>query len=227
MTRVLVVEDDPHTLTEVTAALNDHGFDVDGAATGRDGLIKATVEHYDLIVLDRMLPGTLDGLAVLSTLRTASVDSPVLILSALSDVDERVRGLRAGGDDYLTKPFEFLELTARLDVLLRRRAGPQRDICLRVGNLEIDRLTHSVRRAQHAIELLPREYQLLEYLMQHAGQVVTRTMIFEEVWGYRYDERTNIIDVHINKIRKKIDLNDFPPMVHTVRGSGYLLRAPD
>src|ERR1700760_299451 len=174
MTRVLVVEDDPQTAEEIGAALSDHGFAVESAGNGRDGLLKAAAETYDAIVLDRMLPGGLDGLGVLATLRAAGVESPVLILSALAGVDERVRGLRAGGDDYLTKPFDFLELTARLEVLLRRRSGPQRETTLRVGNLEMDLLSHVVRYGTNVIELLPREHRLLEYLMRHSGQVVTR-----------------------------------------------------
>jgi two-component system, OmpR family, response regulator len=223
MTRVLVVEDDLKTAAEISAALGDHGFDVDCAHTGREGLLKAASEQYEAIILDRMLPGGIDGLAVLSTLRSVGVEAPVLILSALSAVDERVRGLRAGGDDYLTKPFEFLELTARIEVLIRRQAIPQRQTQLRVGDLEIDLLTHQVRRAGRTVELLPREYRLLEYLMRHEGQVVTRTMLFEEVWGYDYGERTNVIDVHIGKLRRKLEEGGLPPMIETVRGSGYVL----
>ena len=205
MTRVLVVEDDPQTAEEIRAALSDHGFAVESAGNGRDGLLKAAAETYDAIVLDRMLPGGLDGLGVMATLRAAGVESPVLILSALSGVDERVRGLRAGGDDYLTKPFDFLELTARLDVLLRRHAGvPQRETMLRVGRLEMDLLTRTVSHAGKPVELLPREYRLLECLMRHAGQVVTRTMLFEEVWNYHHIEPTNVIDVHIGKLRRKV-----------------------
>ena len=228
MTRVLVVEDDPRTAEEIRAALSDHGFAVESAGNGRDGLLKAAAETYDAIVLDRMLPGGLDGLGVLATLRAAGVESPVLILSALSGVDERVRGLRAGGDDYLTKPFDFLELTARLDVLLRRHAGvPQREIMLRVGRLKMDLLTRTVSHAGKPVELLPREYRLLEFLMRHAGQVVTRTMLFEDVWNYHYIEPTNVIDVHIGKLRRKIDPDGADSMIQTVRGAGYILRAPD
>src|ERR1700760_913628 len=162
MTRVLVVEDDPQTAEEIGAALSDHGFAVESAGNGRDGLLKAAAETYDAIVLDRMLPGGLDGLGVLATLRATGMEAPVLILSALSGVDERVRGLRAGGDDYLTKPFDFLELTARLDVLLRRRSAPQRETMLRAGRLEMDLLTRTVRCAGREVDLLPREYRLLE-----------------------------------------------------------------
>jgi two-component system, OmpR family, response regulator len=225
MTRVLIVEDDSQTAEEITAALADHGFGVDHAATGRDGLLKAAAESFDAIVLDRMLPGGLDGLGVLSTLRAAGVDAPVLILSALSGVDERVRGLRAGGDDYLTKPFDFLELTARLDVLLRRQYAPQRETVLRAGKLEIDLLTHTVRYGGRVVELLPREYRLLEFLMRHADQVVTRTMLFEEVWNYRSVEPTNVIDMHISKLRRKLDPESSDPIIRTVRGAGYMLRA--
>jgi two-component system OmpR family response regulator len=227
MTRVLVIEDDAQTATEIAEALGDHGYQVECAGTGREGLLKAATESFGAVVLDRMLPGGLDGLAVLSTLRASGIEVPVLVLSALSGVDERVRGLKAGGDDYLTKPFEFLELTARLDVLVRRRARPQREMELRVGTLEMDLLTRTVKRAGQPIELLPREYKLLEYLMRHAGQVVTRTMMFEEVWHYHYDEPTNVIDVHVSKLRRKIELPGTPQLIHTVRGSGYVLHAPD
>ena len=225
MTRVLVVEDDAQTADEINAALSDHGFDVACASAGREGMLKAAAEAFDAIVLDRMLPGGIDGLKVLSTLRAAGVDAPVLILSALSGVDERVRGLRAGGDDYLTKPFDFLELTARLDVLLRRQSAPQRETVLRIGKLEMDLLTHTVQYGGKAVELLPREYRLLEFLMRHAGQVVTRTMLFEEVWNYRSVEPTNVIDMHISKLRRKLDPDSAESIIRTVRGAGYILRA--
>ena len=227
MARVLVIEDDPQTADEIAAALGDHGYQVECVGTGREGLLKAATEHFEAVVLDRMLPGGMDGLAVLATLRATGSEVPVLVLSALSAVDERVRGLKAGGDDYLTKPFEFLELTARLDVLVHRRVGPQREVVLRVGNLEMDILTRSVTRAGQPIELLPREYSLLEYLIRHAGQVVTRTMMFEEVWHYRYDEPTNVIDVHVSKLRRKVELPGLPQLIHTVRGAGYVLHAAD
>jgi two-component system OmpR family response regulator len=227
MTCVLVVEDDAQTANEIKAALGDHGFSVEHAASGREGLLKAAADSYDAIVLDRMLPGGIDGIGVLSTLRAAGVDAPVLILSALSGVDERVRGLRAGGDDYLTKPFDFLELTARLDVLLRRQSVPQRETMLRAGRLEIDLLTHVVRYAGRIVELLPREYRLLEFLMRHAGQVVTRTMLFEEVWNYRSVGPTNVIDMHISKLRRKLDPDSSESVIRTVRGAGYMLCATD
>jgi DNA-binding response OmpR family regulator len=177
-----------------------------------------------------MLPGAVDGLGVLTALRAAGIATPVLILSALSALDERVRGLRAGGDDYLTKPFEFIELTARLDALIRRRVVPSeqsRESRLKVGNLDVDLLARTVRRGERMIDLLPREYALLEHLMRHAGQVITRTMLFEAVWNYSYDERTNVIEVHIGRLRRKIDGEGEDQMIHTVRGAGYVLRSPE
>ncbi len=230
MTHVLVVEDDLPTRREIEAALTDHGFTVSSVDNGREGLLKALGEPFDLIVLDRMLPGGLDGLGVLTALRAASVNTPVLILSALSALDERVRGLRAGGDDYLTKPFEFIELTARLDALNRRRAEPvaqAQETRLKVGNLEVDLLSRTVRRGERTIDLVPREYALLEHLVRNADQVVTRTMLFEAVWNYSYDERTNVIEVHMSRLRRKVDGDGEPPMIHTIRGAGYVLRSPE
>jgi two-component system, OmpR family, response regulator len=227
MPNVLVIEDDAQTLDEIVEALTDHGCVVDTAQTGREGLMLAIANAYDAIVLDRMLPGGLEGLGVLASLRSAGVVTPVLILSALSAVDERVRGLRAGGDDYLTKPFEFIELTARLDALMRRRDAPPSVQEYRAGPLQLDLLKREVTCAGRPVALLPREYRLLEYLMRNQGQVVSRTMLFEAVWDYRLDERTNVIDVHISRLRKKLDPAGSIPMIHTVRGSGYLLRAPD
>lgn len=227
MARILVVEDDPPTAAEITAALKDHGFEVECAATGGEAVALAAAARFSAIVLDRMLPGDLDGLDALATLRRQGVDCPVLILSALSAVDERVRGLRAGGDDYLTKPFESLELTARIEVLLRRRVGEERQTRLKVGDLEIDLITRRVCRGGAAVELLPREYLLLEYLVRHAGQVITRTMLFEHVWEYRYEPRTNAIDVHMGKLRRKLEEGGRPSMIRTVRGSGYVLRAAE
>ncbi|MCB8876057.1 response regulator transcription factor [Acidisoma silvae] len=226
MTRILVIEDDAKPALEIEAALSDHGYAVETVDTGRAGLLKAATESFDAIVLDRMLPGGMDGIAVLSTLRAMGNDMPVLVLSALSAVDDRVRGLKAGGDDYLTKPFAFLELTARLDVLVHRREMPERVIKLRVEDLEMDLLTRKVSRAGQGIDLLPREYKLLEYLLRNTGQIVTRAMMFEEVWHYRYDEQTNVIDVHLSKLRRKIDLPGMSQLIHTVRGSGYVLHAP-
>ena len=224
--RVLVVEDDAQIASFLVKGLKEEGHAVDSVAEGRQGLFMATTEAYAVIVLDRMLPGGLDGLGLLTALRAAGVSTPVLILSALSALDERVRGLRAGGDDYLTKPFEFIELTARLDALNRRRAEPAaeaRQTRLRVASLEIDLLSRTVRRGDRVIELVPREYALLEYLMRNAGQVITRTMLLESVWNYHFDPQTNVIDVHISRLRGKVDKGFEPPLIHTVRGVGYSL----
>src|SRR5580700_8979415 len=217
MTRVLVVEDDPQTAEEIRSALSDHGFAVESAGTGREGLLKAAAESYDAIVLDRMLPGGLDGLGVLATLRTAGVESPVLILSALGDVDERIRGLRAGGDDYLTKPFDPDELVARIEVLLRRRreAPAQSVTVLQVGALHVDLITRKVLRDGEEIALLPTEYRILEFMMRHAGQTITRTMLFEAVWGYHFDPGTNLVEVHMSRLRKKIDPPGVKPLIQT------------
>ena len=226
MSNVLVVEDDAQTLAEITEALVDHGCTVQSARTGREGLMLAVGSPFDAIVLDRMLPGGLEGLGMLAALRSAGILTPVLILSALSAVDERVRGLRAGGDDYLTKPFEFVELTARLDALMRRRDAEPSAQEYKVGPLRIDLLKREVTMSGRPIALLPREYRLLEYLVRHESQVVSRTMLFEAVWDYRLDERTNVIDVHISRLRKKLDPDGTSPMIETVRGSGYMLHAP-
>jgi two-component system, OmpR family, response regulator len=227
MPNVLVVEDDAQTLKEIVEALTDHGCTVQTAQTGRDGLLLALTNEFDAIVLDRMLPGGIEGLAMLASMRQASIRTPVLILSALSAVDERVRGLRAGGDDYLTKPFDFIELTARLDAIMRRRDSEPDAQVYQVGPLRLDLLKRELMCAGRAVALLPREYRLLEYLMQHEGQVVSRTMLFEAVWDYRLEERTNVIDVHISRLRKKLDETGHAPMIETVRGLGYRLRAPD
>ena len=227
MARVLIVEDDPSTAAEINAALEDHGFEAECVATGGEAVARASATHFAAIVLDRMLPGDLDGLEVLAALRGRGIACPVLILSALSALDERVRGLRAGGDDYLTKPFESLELTARIEVLLRRGCAEGRATRLKVGDLEVDLISRRVWRGAAAVELLPREYLLLEYLMRHAGQVITRTMLFEHVWQYRYEPRTNVIDVHMGKLRRKLDEGGRPPLIRTVRGSGYILRAAE
>lgn len=229
MADILVVEDDSATASEIIAALFDHGLSADHVTTGREAILQAAAGSYEAVILDRMLPGGIDGLGVLTALRSAGVDVPVLILSALSAVDERVRGLRSGGDDYLAKPFEFMELTARLDALMRRRSFPAAaETVLKVGDLQFDFLTRTVRRNGRLLDVLPREYMLLEYMARNADRVVTRTMIFEEVWGYRYDERTNVIDVHIAKLRRKLEGPEgLPSLIYTVRGAGYILRAPD
>jgi two-component system, OmpR family, response regulator len=221
-TRILVVEDDPGVGGEVRAALEDYGFVVEWVRTGGEGLRRAIDGDFQTIVLDRMLPD-IDGLAVLSTLRNVGKRTPVLILSALAAVDERVRGLRAGGDDYVTKPFDGLELTARLNAILRRRTPAPGDTVLRVGDLTLDTATRLARRAGQTIELRPRECALLEYLMQHAGQVVTRAMLFEAVWNYHFNAQTNVIDMHIGQLRRRISLNGtLPGMIRTVRNIGYI-----
>ncbi|WP_366556522.1 response regulator transcription factor [Aquibaculum sediminis] len=222
--RVLVVEDDEKTADYMVKGLSEAGHVVDRAGDGHEGLFLASEGAYDAIVLDRMLP-KLDGLGVLQALRAAKAETPVLILSALAQVDDRVAGLRAGGDDYLTKPFAFSELMARLEVLVRRSNAPAVETRLTVGDLEMDLLARRVTRAGQGIDLQPREFRLLEYLMRHAGQTVTRTMLLEAVWDYHFDPQTNVIDVHISRLRQKIDKGFERPLLHTVRGAGYALRA--
>ncbi len=224
--RVLVLEDDQETAAYIAKALTEAGHLVECAADGRDGLYLATSAEYDAVILDRMLPG-LDGLSVLQALRAAKVQTPVLILSALSQIDDRVKGLRAGGDDSLPKPFAFSELLARLEALLRRPTGETVGTSLKVADLELDLLSRAVRRAGKVIELQPREFRLLEYLMRHAGQAVTRTMLLEGVWDYNFDPQTNVIDVHISRLRQKIDKGFERPLLHTIRGVGYALRKND
>jgi two-component system OmpR family response regulator len=222
--KLLVVEDDREAAAFLVKGLKESGHTVDHAADGRDGLVLATTERFDAIILDRMLPG-MDGLAIVAALRASDNLTPVLILSALDQVDDRVRGLKAGGDDYLTKPYAFSELMARLESLLRRGAGGKTETKLKVGELEIDLLARTVRRGAAEIELLPREFRLLEYLARNAGHVVTRTMLLEQVWDYHFDPQTNVIDVHISRLRQKIDKGFAKPMLHTVRGAGYCLKA--
>jgi two-component system OmpR family response regulator len=222
---VLLIEDDAVTAEYLEGALGQAGHAVDRAADGLAGLNLAMTGTYEALVVDRMLP-SLDGLSVIETLRKARRDTPVLILSALDAVDERVRGLRAGGDDYLTKPFAFAELLARLEVLVHRRrggAGPATE--LRVADLELDLLTRRVRRGERGIELKTREFQILEVLMRNAGRVVTRTMLLESVWDFHFDPKTNVIEVHVSRLRQKIDKGEARPLIHTVRGAGYVLRA--
>ncbi len=222
--RILVVEDDSEVAAYVAKGLAEHAHTVDTVADGRDGLHRAESEAYDLLVVDRMLPG-LDGLAIVQTLRQRGNHTPVLFLSALADVDDRVKGLRAGGDDYLTKPFSFSELLARVEALGRRASSAGEDITrLQVANLKLDCLARTVERDGENIALQPREFKLLEYLMRHAGQVVTRTMLLEHVWDYHFDPQTNVIDVHISRLRGKIDKGFTPQLLHTVRGAGYVLR---
>ncbi|APA86935.1 response regulator transcription factor [Paraburkholderia sprentiae WSM5005] len=224
MSKVLTIEDDEMTAREIVRELNDRGFTVDWVADGREGMARAFSDEYDVITLDRMLPGA-DGLTILKTMRGIGIQTPVLMLSALGDVDERIRGLRAGGDDYLTKPFDADEMAARIEVLLRRRQmqPAQSEATLRVGPLELDLVARTVTRDNTEIVLLPTEYRVLQYMMRHAGQTITRTMLFEAVWGYHFDPGTNLIDVHMGRLRKKIDPPGVQPLIQTVRGSGYLL----
>ncbi|HYZ64776.1 MAG TPA: response regulator transcription factor [Acetobacteraceae bacterium] len=223
--RVLVVEDDKDVAGFVVKGLREAGHVVEQADNGRDGLFIAASQDFDAIILDRMLPGGVDGLRVLETLRAQENHTPVLFLSAMAQVDDRVRGLKAGGDDYLTKPFAFSELLARVEALARRTRASGPETKLQVGDLEMDLLSRSVRRRGQKIELQPREFRLLEYLMRHAGQVVTRTMLLEGVWDYHFDPQTNVIDVHVSRLRQKIDKPFDTPLLHTVRSSGYMLRA--
>ncbi len=223
--RILVVEDDRDVAGFVLKGLREAVHIAEHADNGRDGLFMAASESFEAIILDRMLPGGIDGLRLLETLRAQDNTTPVMFLSALSQVDERVRGLKAGGDDYLTKPFAFAELLARVEALTRRgkTEGPQTKLI--VGDLEMELLSRTVKRAGQRIDLQPREFRLLEYLMRHAGQVVTRTMLLEGVWDYHFDPQTNVIDVHVSRLRQKID-KPFPSsLIHTIRNAGYMLRA--
>jgi two-component system OmpR family response regulator len=222
--RILVIEDDKDVASFIRNGLVQAGWNVDHADNGKDGLFLATTETYDALVVDRMLPGV-DGLTLIRTLRASENSTPVLILSALGEVDDRVKGLKAGGDDYLVKPFAFSELLARLEALERRAKSSSEaaTTVLRVADLEMDLLRREVRRSGEPIDLQPREFQLLEFLMRHAGQVVTRTMLLEGVWDYHFDPQTNVIDVHISRLRSKIDRGFERPLLHTVRGVGYRL----
>lgn len=224
MARVLLIEDDTEMATELSEELMGRGYAVERAADGTDGLAKARTRQADVLIVDRMLPG-IDGLAVIETLRKERVRTPALVLSALGAVDDRVRGLRAGSDDYLTKPFALLELIARLEALLRRPAE-NLSTALRVGPLELDLIARSARRGERAIDLLPREFRLLEYMMRRPGQLLTRAMLFEEVWNYKFVPRSNLVDVHIGRLRRKLDGPDEQSMIYNVRGEGFILRAP-
>lgn len=223
--RILVVEDDRDVAGFVCKGLREAGHVVEHAENGRDGLFLAASEQFDAIILDRMLPGGVDGLRLLETLRAQRNTTPVLFLSALAEVDDRVRGLKAGGDDYVTKPFAFSELLARVEALTRRGKGDAPQTKLGVGDLEMDLLSRTVRRGGQKIDLQPREFRLLEYLMRHANQVVTRTMLLEGVWDYHFDPQTNVIDVHVSRLRQKIDKPFASPLIHTIRNAGYMLRA--
>ena len=220
--RLLLVEDEEEVARFILKGLREAGHEAEHAATGPDAMARAGA-GFDAIILDRMLPGVPDGLAVVEHLRAAGDTTPVLILSALGEVDERVRGLKAGGDDYLGKPFALSELLARVEALTRR-AREQPVTRLSVGDLELDLLSRQVRRGGQKLDLQPREFRLLEFLMRHAGQVVTRTMLLEGVWDYHFDPQTNVIDVHVSRLRQKVDKPFATAMIHTVRNSGYMLK---
>ena len=220
--RILLVEDDREVASYLLKGLSESGHRVDLAENGPDGLDRATHDSFDAMVIDRMLPGS-DGLSIVASLRAAQIQTPVLVLSALGDVEDRVKGLRAGCDDYLSKPFAFAELLARLEALTRR--GNAETTRLAVGDLDMDLLTRRVTRGGREIDLLPREFHLLEYLMRHAGHIVTRTMLLEKVWDHHFDPQTNVIDVHVSRLRQKLDKGFAMPLLHTVRGAGYTLRA--
>ena len=222
--RVLVVEDDLETAQFLRKALKESGHAVVLAHDGEEGAALAREGSFDVMIIDRMLP-KLDGLSLVRQLRSEGIRTPVLILSALGEVDDKVKGLRAGGDDYLTKPYAFSELLARIEALSRRGQLQEEPTRYVVGDLVLDRLSHPVTRAGEPIALKPREFRLLEYLMRHAGQVVTRTMLLEHVWDYHFDPQTNVIDVHISRLRAKIDKNFEESLLHTIRGAGYMIRA--
>jgi two-component system OmpR family response regulator len=223
--KVLLVEDNERVTRFVTKGLQEAGHTADHADNGRDGLFLAASERYDVIIMDRMLPGNIDGLSLITALRQSGSQTPILILSALADVDERIKGLCAGGDDYLTKPFAFGELLARLDALGRRTRQDGTLTNLEVADLRMDLLSRKVQRGTRHILLQPREFKLLEYLMRHAGQVVTRTMLLENVWDYHFDPQTNVVDVHISKLRQKIEPDPERSLLRTVRNAGYMLSA--
>jgi two-component system OmpR family response regulator len=224
--KLLIVEDDQEAAAYLRRALSEAGHTIDTAFTGRDGLMLAAGEAYDVIVLDRMLP-QIDGLAILRTIRASGVKTPVLLLTALGGIDDRVEGLEAGADDYLVKPFAFAELLARVNALARRPPPQEMRTDLTVSDLKLDLLKRTVVRAGRRIELQPREFQLLEYLMRHAGRVVTRTMLLESVWDFHFDPKTNIVETHMSRLRGKVDRGHAHELIHTVRGAGYILREPD
>ena len=222
--RILLVEDDPETAEYLEEGLRGENHELQVVADGRSGLLRAAGEVWDLLIIDRMLPG-LDGLALVRTLRTSGITTPVLFLTTMGGIDDRVTGLNAGGDDYLVKPFAFAELVARVNALGRRPLGVAVETVLRVADLEMDLLARTVKRGGQLVDLQPREFKLLEYLMRHAGQVVTRTMLLEGVWNFSFDPKTNIVDSHMSRLRGKVD-RGHPELIHTVRGAGYCVRAP-
>ena len=224
--RILLIEDDQSVADFIIKGLTENNHVVDHQSDGKDGLFFATTENYDVMIIDRMLPG-IDGLTIIRTLRASNIKTPVIILSALADVEQRVEGLQSGADDYLVKPFAFSELQARVEILAKRNTasdGGHQETQLELADLKIDLLTHKVSRANQDINLLATEYRLLEYLMRHAGQVVSRTMLFEHVWDYNFDPQTNVIDVHMSRLRKKIDKPFDKPLIQTVRGAGYVIK---
>jgi two-component system, OmpR family, response regulator len=223
--RILVIEDDRETAEQIVEFLAASGYDVDLAADGDDGLNHARSAEYAVMTIDRMLPGV-DGIAVIRRLREEGIVTPALIVSALGEIDERVRGLRAGGDDYLVKPFAFAELLARVEALARRSDSVVKEIVLRVGDLELDLVSREVSRCSRKIDLLPREFKLLEYLVRNQGQVVPRAMLLQHVWDLHYDPGTNIIDVYVGRVRRKVDAAQAYPLIHTIRGVGFCVRAP-
>ncbi len=223
--KILVVEDDAETASYIADGLRQHGHAVDTAGNGRDGLFLAADGAYNTMVVDRMLPG-IDGIALVKTMRGAGVHTPVLFLSARGSVPDRISGLDAGGDDYLVKPFAFGELLARVNALARRPSGGQVETVLRVADLEMDLLRRTITRAAKPIDLQPQEFQLLEFLLRHADHVVTRTMLLEGVWEFHFDPQTNVVDTHISRLRAKIERGFGAPLIHTIRGAGYVIRAP-
>jgi len=223
--RILVVEDDSETAEQLVDSLVTSGYEVDLAVDGADGLSRGRSSEYAVITIDRLLPG-MDGIDVIRALREAGVVTPALIVSALGEIDDRVRGLRAGGDDYLVKPFAFAEMLARVEALARRSASVVKEMVLRVGDLEVDLLSRSVRRRGRKIDLLPREFQVLEYLVRNQGRVVPRAMLLQHVWDLHFDPMTNIIDVYVGRVHRKVDAGETYPLIHTIRGMGFSVRAP-
>jgi len=221
--KILIVEDNERVAQFLKKGLAEAGHTVDHADNGRDGMFLSSSEHYDAIIMDRMLPGGIDGINIVVALRKEGNKTPILILSALSEVDDRILGLKSGGDDYLVKPFSVGELLARLDAIIRRTLDQQQDSVLSVGDLHMNLLSHKVTRGENVLALQPREFKLLEYLMRHSNQVVTRTMLLENIWDYHFDPQTNVIDVHISKLRQKIDANSEVQLLRTIRNAGYML----
>ena len=224
--RVLVIEDDPETSEQLAESLAANGYQVDLAVNGNDGLSRGLTSEYAVMAIDRMLPG-IDGIAIIRRLREGGITTPALIISALGEVDDRVRGLRAGGDDYLVKPFAFVELLARIEALARRSDTVVQETVLRVGDLMLDVMSRTVTRAGQDIDLLPREFQVLEYLMRNEGHVVSRAMLLQHIWDLHFDPTANVIDVYVGRVRRKIDSQQACPLIHTVRGVGFCIRAPD